>query len=119
MPKTLGCRDRRYHALVDLRLDVLSFCRFTRQFSRSDVPYEIWDGFLQFKQSVRIVFVNCSFHWSPQIMSGGERSGDRGGQMAFEIFLPWNTSLSSVMETRAVFSNTVLLEVAADNFVLI
>jgi hypothetical protein len=41
-------------------------CKDMRQFSQRDVPDEICDGFLQFKESVRIVFVSWAFHCSPQ-----------------------------------------------------
>jgi hypothetical protein len=60
---------------------------------------EIYDGFLQFKESVRTVIVNCASRCSPQIIIRGVRLGNCGGQMPFEIILFPNTSHSSVMET--------------------
>jgi hypothetical protein len=37
-------------------------CKVTQQLNRGDVP----DDFLQLKQTVRAVSVNCTFHCSPQ-----------------------------------------------------
>jgi hypothetical protein len=64
-----------------------------------DVPDGISDGSLQFKENVRVVFVNCTFHCSLQIITVGVRSGDRGGQISSEIILSRNTSRTRVMET--------------------
>jgi hypothetical protein len=82
--------------------------------SRRDVPDEICDGFLQFKESVRTVFANCAFHCTPQIIIRGCKIGPPWWPMFFEIILSLNTSLSSVLEKRAV-----LLKAAAGNFILI
>jgi hypothetical protein len=40
----------------------------TRQFCRRDVPEEICDGVVLCKECVRIVFVNCAFHCSSQMV---------------------------------------------------
>jgi hypothetical protein len=78
-------------------------CRNARQFSGGNIPADIRDGFLHFKERLMIVFVNCAFNYSPQItIRGCIRFGGGGGQMPFEIIVSPNTSRRSVMETRAV-----------------
>jgi hypothetical protein len=42
-----------------------SVCKYTQRFNRRNIPDEICDGFLQFEESLRIVFANCAFYCHP------------------------------------------------------
>ena len=72
------------------------------QYSTVHIPNIFCDGHLQLINCMSIVFEYIEFFIAPQRKkSGGERSGDLGGQMVLEMILSANTSSKSATDICA------------------
>jgi len=90
------------------------------QYSTVHIPNVFCDGHLLLINCVGIVSNKPSFSSHPRKKkSGGERSGDLGGQMVLEMILSANTSSKSAIDIRmcCMSRSTILLKVGLVNFI--